>query len=435
MLLGSRFARQGGRVCNPETLLQGNDVLKTCLRRLSGQQDEPEEGYLQSLIQWDAEPVADEFTAPVTGRRVLLPRWLTQWCFADACRAGTTETEARLDSLLAVCARFALKQIVTRQLTPPKLERGLWRTIPEVCEAVSVLRSHGITVTFFDASCGADLPVVGAMAVGNGGGKLRAWAAVTVEEAVVGCMGALLEGCTAERFFTAAGVFTDQMPTREQLHNVLTTGEGYLPLSLLGENTAWAVPARKPFRGDPEAVRRALTEKLWSMGMEVYTREGFVDGYPVCQTILPNGGLEYEFGGQRLLEYRLRQVAVPILRSFADASAQEQALAVKYVAMKRNCLRQNSFSYLTEGGKEPRLFDMPVDGKLLMGLYYIHTGDPQRACGFFPDSSAAFRCLKALLRGQSPAAVKALYPAEAVAAVSEVLRDPLAVLRQKGACP
>ena len=141
----------------------------------------------------------------------------------------------------------------------------------------------------------------------------------------------------------------------------------------------------------------------------------------------------YVFPSLRLLVWAVIAVAlVKIAFAGADVSTQatgeQQSLAMKYVTMKQGWLRQNSFSYLADAPFDPLLFDTPVDARLLLALCHIHRQEYAPARALLPETNAAFRCLKALLDGESPQALTALYSAEAVNAAVRVLRQPLAVL-------
>ena len=428
-LVVRQYTLRGGMACTTEHLLQNNLPLKTCLKQLNNPVDDTDESYLQELLQWEKEPLTDEFVCPTTEARVHLPRWLTHWCFGEhSCGAGCSPAEAALESLHRTCAQFALKQIVVRQLTPPTLPRNAWESVPEVREAVAVLYQHGIRVAFFDASCGMNLPAIAAFASGSGSAKLRVCCGTTMAETLKNCVASLLEGCTPDRFFTTAARITDQKPSPAQLYNVLTAGEGYIPASILGKDAHWTVRSWQEHACNLEVACKSLQEQLATFGWEIFGRLISGNGIYVYQSIIPAMGIPYDFGNQRLLEYRLHKIAQPILRNFLTATEEQQTLAIKFVSMKRDWLRENSFSYLSGTDQTPRLFGVDVDAHILLGLYHIHIGQLQQACSWLPDSNSSFRCLKQLLRGEAPLVLETLYSEEILEHAQTVLQAPLSVL-------
>ena len=427
--LARQYARLGGQAAEPGDPLLNNSLLRQSLQQLEPQLDDSPEALAQALAQWDSRPTCYEYTSLSTGRTSLLPHWLIRWCYTEnACRMGRTAPEAKLKSLLTLCADCAQKLLLTQALTPPTLASSLWETVPEVRHAAAALNPYGIHLRFLDASCGMDLPVVGILATGSGGAKLRTCAGRTVREALCGCMAALLDGCTPDTFFTAAGHFTRKALTPTQLFNSLTAGEGYLPAQLLEDTPHWQP---RSWDAAPETVEEAadaLQAHLLSLGWELHSRTLCRNGLYLHHTLFPGVGMLLDFGSQRLLEYRLRQISSPLLQNLCQASPEQQALAMKYVAMKQGWLRQNSFSYLADAAVSPLLFDTPVDARLVLSLYHIHRKDYAAARSLLPDSNPAFRCLKSLLDGQEPLALSALYGKETLLSAQEVLQQPLCVL-------
>ena len=426
--LANELLRSGGEAVDIRDPRLNSDLLRQSLARLDPDFDSSPEALTQALAQWDSRPVCYEYTHAATGETALVPQWLLRWCYTQSnCRLGHTPAEAKLQSLLTLCADCAQKLLLTRGWTPPVLPTSQWETLPEARHAAAILEQYGIRLRFFDASCGMKLPVLGILATGNGGVKLRTCAGRTFPEALCGCIAALLEGCTPESFFTVSGRFTDKALTHTQLFNALTTGEGTLPLRLLAAAPHWQ-PRRWNAPAEAEDAAAALQAHLLSLGWPLYTRTLCRDGIHLCHTVVPGVGMLLDFGTQRLLEYRLRQISLPVLRDFSQATGEQQSLAMKYVTMKQGWLRQNSFSYLADAPFDPLLFDTPVDARLLLALCHIHRQEFAPARALLPETNAAFRCLKALLDSESPQALTALYSAEAVNAAVRVLRQPLAVL-------
>lgn len=425
-LVARQYLQSGGESCPAERLITDNLPLKTCLQQLNPGIAQSDAGYLQEMAQWDDTHIADVFTASVTGQQVRLPRWITEWCYPEqTCSAARSEAEARLDSLHRVCAQYALKTILTQRQAMPLIPDEVWKQESQIQRAVSALLARGITVRFFHAHCGMDLPVAGVYAIGNGGAKIRACSAGNPSAALNGCIAALFEGCTIDTFFSVPAVITGEQPSQGQLYNVLTAGEGYFPAWLLEhagqwQSHVWQCPH------DPTANLEALQQCLTAQGWDIYVRSVSKNGVWVCQTVIPGAGLL--LGRERLLEYALRKLSVPVLQSPDAFNPEQLRMAMKYVSMKQNHLRENRFGYLTGTDRSPALFGKPVDGRILMGLYDIYTGDRKAACARLPDGSMGYRCLKELLRGQSPQALELLYGQDTLRLAQTVLSEPLAVL-------
>ena len=427
--LAHRYACLEGLTADIRDPRMDTPLLRQSLQQLDPQIADSSEALTQALAQWDSCPTCYEYTGLSAGDTARLPQWLLRWCYTEnACRLGRTPAEARLNSLLTLCADAAQKLLLTHSLTPPAFSHSLWEAVPEVRRAAAILEQYGIRLRFLDASCGMDLPVIGILASGNGGVKLRTCAGRTLREALLGCMASVLEGCTPENFFAVSGQFTRKPLTHTQLYNALTTGEGCLPAALLSDAPGWQPRNWEVPAATAEEAANALQSRLLSLGWQLYSRTLSRDGLHLCHVIVPGVGMLLDFGSQRLVEYRLRQIAVPVLRNFSQTTSEQQTLAMKYLTMKQGCLRQNGFAYLAGTQAAPQLFDTPIDARLLLALCHIRRQEYAAARALLPDSTAAFRCLKALLEGEDPGTLAALYSAEAVNAAVQILQRPLAAI-------
>ncbi len=421
-LISRKFAGYNGVCLDAEELLKDNDLLIQSLQVLNHTCTD----YIQEVKQWENKSVAYEFVDVKTNESFLLPQWLLQWCYGEhSCSIGNCKEQARSNSLYELCSYYVLKKIATRQLTPPKLDESLLKAVPEVYTAYVMLRDRGIHVQYFDGSLGLGLPVIGAYAIGQGGAKLRVCGGDTLEEAMTSCMAALFENCTLDNFFSTRANISSKVPSYAQLYNLLNTGEGYMPESVLKTKSDWDVLTWDDFKV-------SLLEHLTNLGFKIYRREFAFDNIYFCQTIVAEEGMLYNFGNERLLEYTLRKLSIPVLRNLTGASEKERTLAMKYVELKRDWFRENTFAYLANIKQNPKLFDVDIDAPMLLGLNEIARGQYDTALRFFKEYNGYFSCFRALLSGMDENVLCLLYSGDAVKKSKEVIAAPFNVLSLEG---
>jgi len=428
---GYLLAREAGddRVKTPAEIVRNNPLVQRSLLRLNEQlQNADEAAFAQELSQWGSALPTLEFTGLVGGETACLPRCILDWCYGDSVYTGTSEGEALTAGLYTVCQEYALKRLLRERLTPPALEIP-WAQYPMLQNWVSVLQGQDYRLRFFDCSLGEGIPALGILLIKNAKTRIAVRADLSLEKAVEKCLLSLLARRTASTLISGNSIIKAAPPSVAELYNIMETGEGALPASLFGAQPGWEPLNWNTGSLTPEEERTALTALFQSRGWEVWLRDCSRAGLSACQVIVPDIGMTYDFGTERLLEYRLSQMARPILARFPTATPQEQELAMKYVWLKQNWQDQNSYAFLRGSPEEVFLFGVTVDAAVFTGLYLLSQKKFAEAAGQFPPKAPEFQCLKAFLIHQDWNAARELFGDKTVGNVQALLRDPWGVLR------
>ncbi len=413
---------------SPRELLSGNSLTAQTLLRLNPRlADAGEDALLQELQQWGSDLPVSEFTSLLTGASHCLPDCLLDWCYGISLYTGTSSEDALVNAMYHFCETYALKRLVREQLTPPLLNID-WTRHPRAHSWRSTLQGQGYSLRFVDASLGEGIPAVGALLTGNGKARLAVRAGYSLKDALEKCLLALLSRRTADALLSHRCVIRNTPPTATDIFNLLQTGEGSLPASLFGATPGWVSFCREDWTGDTPSDFSRLRSLFRLRGWDVCFRDFSREGVYACQVIVPGAGLYCDFGQERLLEYRLSQLAQPVLRNPAAASPDALELAMKYVRLKQNWLGENTWAFLSGTGKEATVFGAVADGDILTGLYLLSRNQLREAAACFPPRAKEFLCLKDFAAHGSWEVSRALFSEDVLRNVQQLLQNPWGAL-------
>lgn len=200
--------------------------------------------------------------------------------------AGNTLSEALVQGYSEIFERYAQCQIVTKQLTPPRLKPAILKKYPQISQIIQKIENSGpYRVIVMDCSLGMNLPVVcGAIInIKKQTFGIRFGAHPDMQIALERIFTEAMQGKRLEEFsgFNHISFNEELVKSHQNLFNLLKTGGGFYPPEIFGKTPSYE-PAKfeKMQEVSNDILLRQMTEQISSLCGDLYIADVSYLGFP-----------------------------------------------------------------------------------------------------------------------------------------------------------
>lgn len=257
--------------------------------------------------------------------------------------AGNSEKEALLHGFCEIFERYASNQIYHKELTPPTIPIDDFIGTP-VYEKIQHLKNkRGYEIIIKDCSLGKGIPVIGVIIIDklNHLYNFKLGSSFVPHVAVDRCLNEVYQsnkgfiGLNIDfKWTNSQNHSVDKDTVRTNFHNILETGSGIWPLSILYSTPSYEYDGENPNFGlSNENDLKYCIELVKKLGFDIFIRNNSITEFPAFYIFIPgmsqvlNSKEEYEKKyGKNILDYMR---TYPHLSNFTVQEAENLAEAIE----------------------------------------------------------------------------------------------------------
>ncbi|MDD4565933.1 MAG: YcaO-like family protein [Eubacteriales bacterium] len=266
--------------------------------------------------------------------------------------AGNTLEEALVQGYSEIFERIAQREIIAKQLTPPRIPEEVINRFPYVKGVVNDIEAAGpYKVIVCDCSLGRNIPAVCGIIVDTDTHTfgIRFGSHPNLGIALERVFTESLQGRNLEQFTKySAAVFSEALEGSDQnIFNNMKIGAGFYPVSIFGSEPSYAF-AEWDWDGnaDNKALARRMSRKLEEDGYDVYIKDASSLGFPSVHIIVPGLSELRPCSQLYLKEFKLKVNVTDALIHIDDADERSVEQIIRYCKVIRNALLENTVNSL-----------------------------------------------------------------------------------------
>jgi len=266
--------------------------------------------------------------------------------------AGNTLEEALVQGYSEIYERIAQREIIVKQLTPPRIPQEVIDRFPYVKGVINDIEAAGpYKVIVCDCSLGRNIPAVcGIIADTNTHTfGIRFGSHPNLGIALERVFTESLQGKNLEQFTKySAAVFSAALEGSEHnIFNNMKIGAGFYPVSIFGSEPSYAF-AEWDWDGNADNKELAckMNRKLEEDGYDVYIKDASSLGFPSVHIIVPGLSELRPCNHFYLKEFKLRVNVTDALIHIDESDERRVEQIIRYCKVIRNALLENTINSL-----------------------------------------------------------------------------------------
>ena len=356
----------------------------------------------------------------------LLPADMRKWCFSSkGVSCENSEESAIEDALFQIISQHVMSQVLYEDVSLQEIavdcikEEKIRSILLDISSRNNDIK---IAVTYFSDM----IPVVIILVSNEQSSMIKAAAHYKFECALENCIVKLFENKQIGSLLKGKTRYINLPYRDEDVFNLISSGDNVVPNSLF-QCFNCNEPQRKCVHN--ESTLSLLLRLFYEKSLDIYLLDNSANGWASVEIIVPSLRTIWPFAKRRLVEGQLHEQVKKILTIDGSAETEQLDYAIQYVARKIGWKGEDTYSFFMDTSLSALLFDVPIDAKMLVGLYHIKCGNVPASLPYFPSSNKRFRCLKNIAEGMNQLVLTELYGKTEVDEVLALLENPCNAIR------
>ena len=404
-----------------------NNALVTAVFDIAGIYSESEKASFISGMIHDGKAISCiEYRRMSDDSIHLLPADMRKWCLSSKGVSCEKSKESAIeDALFQIISQYVLSQVLYEDISLQEIEVDCIKDE----KVSSILLDIGnrnndikIAITYF-----ADIiPVVIILVSNEQSSMIRVAAHYKFERALENCIINLFENKQIDSLLKGKTRYVNLPYHDEDVFNLFLSGDNVVPNSLF-QCFDCKEPKRKYVHD--ESTLSLLLRLFYEKGLDIYLLDNSTNGWTSVEIIVPSPRTIWPFVKRRLIEGQLHEQVKKALTIDGGAETEQLDYAIQYVARKIGWKGEDTYSFFMDTSLSASLFGVPIDAKMIIGLYHIKCGNVAASLPYFPSSNKRFRCLKNIVEGMNQLVLAELYGKTEVDEVLALLENPCNAIR------
>lgn len=302
--------------------------------------------------------------------------------------AGNTLEEALVQGYSEIFERIVQREIIVKQLTPPRIPQKVINRFPYVKGVIKDIEAAGpYKVIVCDCSLGKNIPAVCGIIVDTNTHTfgIRFGSHPNLGIALERVFTESMQGRNLEQFTKySTAVFSAALEGSDSnIFNNMKIGAGFYPVSIFGSEPSYAF-AEWDWDGDADNKELALkmNKKLEEDGHDVYIKDVSSLGFPSVYIIVPGLSELRPCNHLYLKEFKLRVNVTEALIHIDEADARSVEQIIRYCKISRNALLENTVNSLYALPLKQKFHGGGGELDFLIAVCYYYLGNHLEAYRF-----------------------------------------------------
>ena len=314
-------------------------------------------------------------------------------------------SEAVLQAKYDICAKYALKYVLERRLTPPTIDFNQLKIGEKTKRILRLILDYGYNVLIFDMSCGKGIPALALAVTNSDGFILRCSADYDTETAIKKCIRSIFQGRKLSTILKGRNYYLKSSLSEQDVFNLITDGTKTLPTFLLSKCKSYSLREQNYMKSEFAQLDELFEELSWNP----LICHKVVDGWNAVQIIVPNRQFCWSFSKKRITEFLLRQK----IRSFELTKSGNHIERIeriaKFIERKLGWISEDTCRYIF-GCHTPFIYeDVPLSPRLYLIALYLNNGEYEKAYKLIIPDNDFLKCLQIIILGLDESLFEGLY--------------------------